>query len=272
MGREGQREACVRAREHTSLMLRWWSSVGVTAADLAVRRLDTTMMWHHDVSPLSALPLAWARAENARRADVYIRPARYHSWPLVILDDLPIATSQAIGRKYDVLIVHTSPQGGCHVWLRCSKDLDENQRHRAQQWLIQRANADQGSSSGEHLGRLAGFKNWKRGGVWVNVLPARRRLRSWEPQLHDDPDAPRRRTSPRNYSGSHDASPSGREWGWICGLLESGCEPTEAYRRLLEHARPRRGRDTERYARRTVTRALAHISSRSAAARHSRRS
>lgn len=258
----------MRAREHTSLMLRWWSSVGVTVADLAVRRPDTTMMWHHEL-PLPALPLAWARAENARRADVYIRPARHQLWPLVILDDLPIATSQAIARKYDALLVHTSPQGGCHVWLRCSKDLDEDQRHRAQQWLIQRTVADQASSSGEHLGRLAGFKNWKRGGVWVNVLPAQRRLRSWVPQLHDDAGAPRRRAGSRIFSGAPDASPSGREWGWLCGLLEAGCEPAEAYRRLLERARPRRGRDAERYARRTVTRALAHISSRSASARHS---
>lgn len=248
-------------------MLRWWSSVGVTSADLAVRRLDTTMMWHYDV-PLSSLPLSWSRAENVRRANVYIRPARSYSWPLVLLDDLPIATSQAIARKYDALVVHTSPQGGCHVWLRCSKDLDENQRHRAQQWLIQRTGADQASSSGEHLGRLAGFKNWKRGGVWVNVLRAQRRLRFWKPKLQDGAGVPRRPPGSRTYSTSPDSSPSGREWGWICGLLEAGCEPAEAYRRLLERARSRRGRDTERYARRTVSRALAHMSSRIAAARH----
>ena len=261
----------MRAREHTTLMLRWWSSVGIAAADLAVRRRDTTMMWHHDV-PLAALPLAWARAENVGRAEVYIRPARYHPWPLVILDDLTIATSQAIASKYDALVVHTSPQGGCHVWLRCSKALDEDQRHMAQQWLIQRVNADQGSSSGEHLGRLAGFKNWKRRGAWVNVLQSKRRLRSWEPQLHGDTGVPRRRSGSPIHSGTHDSSPSGREWGWICGLLETGCHPGDAYHRLVERAKPRRGRDTERYARRTVKRALARISAHNATARHSQRS
>lgn len=250
----------MRAREHTSLMLRWWFAAGITAVDLAVRRPDTTMMWHHDIS-LTALPLAWARAENAHHANVYIRPARDHSWPLVLLDDLPLATANAIARKYDALVVHTSPQGGCHVWLLCSKTLDENQRKRAQQWLIQRVEADPASSSGDHLGRLAGFKNWKRGGVWVNVLQTRRRLRSWEPQLLDSSTS-RRPAVSRTSSVAHDTSPSVREWGWICGLLEAGCEPAEAYRRLVERARPRRGRDAERYARRTVKRALAHISSR----------
>ncbi len=249
----------MRARTHTSLMLRWWSAAGITAVDLAVRRLDTTMMWHLGIS-LTALPLDWTRAENAHHADVYIRPARDYSWPLVLLDDLPLATANAVSRKYDALVVHTSPHGGCHVWLLCSKALDENQRHRAQQWLVQRVAADPASTSGEHLGRLAGFKNWKRGGVWVNVISSQRRNRPWQPQLHEASVSRDPSTAARTSSLASDPSPSGNEWGWVCGLLEAGCHPADAYNRLVERARPRRGRDTERYARRTVKRALAHTS------------
>ena len=62
------------------------------------------------------------------------------------------------------------------------------------------------SISGEHLGRLAGFKNWKRGGTWVNVLGASCHGRHWDPTV-----------------------------------------------------RPRRGRDAERYARRTLHRALERV-------------
>lgn len=262
----------MRARDHTSKMLRWWSSVGITAVDLAVRRRDTTMMWHHNIA-LSALPLAWSRAENVRHADVYIRPARGHSWPLVLLDDIPLATANAVALKYDALVVHTSPQGGCHIWLLCSKSLDEDQRKRAQLWLIQRAGADPGSSSGEHLGRLAGFKNWKRGGVWVNVIHCQRRYLPWVPQLlNASSRAPSSSRPPSSPSIATDCSPSGSDWGWVCSLLEAGCHPDDAYRRLVERARPRRGRDAERYALRTVKRALAHTSSRIDAAKHSGRS
>ena len=250
----------MRAHDHTASMLSWWSSLGIDTVDLAVRRRDTTMIWHRDV-PSAAPPLAWARAENARRADVYIRPARGHSWPLVFLDDLPPATAQAIARKYDALVVHTSPHGGCHLWLRCTCPLDEPQRRDAQRWLAQRVPADPASTSGEHLGRLAGFKNFKRGGVWVNVLLSTLRNRPWTPQL-DGPHAGGHALPPRTTSSATDTSGSGREWGWVCGLLESGCNPDDVYLNLVDHARHRRGSDVERYARRTLDRALARISTR----------
>jgi len=247
----------MRAHQHTASMLAWWSSVGIGIVDLALRRLDSTMIWHRDLAPPN-LPLAWARAENARRADVYIRPARGHSWPLVFLDDLPRATAQAIARKYDALVVHTSPQGGCHVWLRCTMALHEDQRRAAQRWLASRVDADPGSTSGEHLGRLAGFKNFKRGGVWVNVLDASLRSRPWKPQL-DDTHVNDTRLPTRSSSSGIDTSASGREWGWVCGLLESGCDPEDIYLDLVDQARPRRGPDAERYASRTLKHALAHV-------------
>lgn len=76
--------------------------------------------------------------------------------------------------------MHTSTQGGFHLWLRLTRALDESQRHLVQRWLIPRLDADLGS--GKHLGRLGGMKNFKRGGVWVNVL--RRpspHARVWDP-------------------------------------------------------------------------------------------
>lgn len=260
----------MRATEHTAAMLRWWSAAGITRADLAVRRADATMLWHLD-TPLAALPLAWSRAENARRADVYVRPARGHSWPIVLLDDLPLPIASAVARKYDCVVVHTSPQGGCHLWLRCSQALDEEQRRSAQRWLAQRLPADPASTSGEHLGRLAGHKNWKRGGVWVNVLDCHPRNQPWAPRL-DDLDASRVSASPVTTAMAVDHSASAREWGWVCALLEAGCNPADAYRRLADRARPRRGRDAERYARLTVDRAVAHTSRLTPAPRHSHRS
>ena len=126
------------------------------------------MLWRRDRA-LEDLPLAWARAENAHGAEIYIRPARGFDWPLVFLDDVavPVARQGAVdprraGRP-------TSPAGGCHLWLPCDRGLDEAPgcRPSAARGPVR---CGQGSVSGEHLGRLAGFRNWKRAGCWVNML------------------------------------------------------------------------------------------------------
>jgi len=248
----------MRARQQTSAMLSWWERVDVVKADLAVRRADGTMAWHHD-RHLHALPLAWAGAENVRRADVYIRPAREASWPLVFLDDVPVSAALAISRKYAALVIQTSAAGGCHVWVRCATPLVEDERCQAQRWLASRIGADKASVSGEHLGRLAGFRNWKRGGVWVNVLLASDQQPAWDPTAAIGGNTPRDAPAParlRSPSMTTDTSPSGNEWGWVCGMLEAGVDPNLVHLRLVEHARPRRGADAERYATRTIDRAL----------------
>lgn len=248
----------MRASDQTSAMLRWWERAGIERADLAIRRANGTMAWHHH-QYLHTLPLSWARAENVRRADVYIRPARGTAWPLVFLDDVAAVSAIAIARKYAALVIRTSPAGGCHVWLRCTTPLVEDARCRAQRWLASRIGADKGSISGEHLGRLAGFRNWKRTGVWVNVVLASEQLPQWDSgaALGDDPQEI---TSSGNQSArpatSIDASLSGKEWGWVCGMLEAGLDPAFVRARLLEQALARRGPDADRYASRTLDRAL----------------
>jgi hypothetical protein len=227
---------------------------------MAVKPPEGGMIWHHDLA-LDSLPLAWARALNVRRAEVYIRPARDYAWPLVFLDDVAVPWARRIARKYDAMLVETSPLGGCHVWLACNQPLPEQARHQAQRWLAQIVAADLASVSGEHLGRLAGFKNWKRGGTWVNVLAASRHARLWNPAAAL-PDPQQRRTTlsrPKPHARHPtrpDTSASGREWGWVCGLLEAGCSPSLVYVRLVEAARPRRGPDAERYALQTLRQAL----------------
>jgi hypothetical protein len=227
------------------------------------------MIWHRDLATAS-LPLAWARAENVRRGEVYVRPARGYAWPLVLLDDVATPRARAVTHKYDALVVETSPAGGCHIWLACDRPLAESSRRRAQRWLAQRIAADLGSISGEHLGRLAGFKNWKRNGTWVNVLAASLHSRRWDPSIV--PSLCRTGKMPPEPSGyrrrSTDTTPSGREWGWVCGQLEAGRPPELVYTRLLERARTRRGSDAPRYAWRTLERALERT--RHAAARRAR--
>ena len=158
-----------KAAAHTAAMLDAWHQAGIARADLAVRTANAAMLWYAD-RPLDALPLALARAHNVKQADIYIRPARGSAWPMVLLDDVDIAMAQRVAKHYATLVVHTSAQGGCHLWLRLTRALDEAQRRQVQRWLIPKVDADPGSVSGEHLGRLAGMKNFKRAGQWVNVL------------------------------------------------------------------------------------------------------
>jgi hypothetical protein len=219
------------------------------------------MLWQVDLA-LENLPLAWARAENVQGADIYIRPARGYNWAMVFLDDLPVPLARKLALEKGAMVIQTSPQGGCHVWLACDRALNEEGRCQLQRILADRYQADKGSISGEHLGRLAGFRNWKRGGCWVNVLcemdPRRRFCVSGVTLVLQTEKSPCRMQSiARSRSG--DASPSGIEWGWVCRMLETGHDPEVVYLMLVGRAKNRRGNDVERYARKTVEKAMSHI-------------
>ena len=170
----------MRAMKQTEWQLRWFDEHLVVNLDLAVRRPDGTFVSKDScdldgVGVIRCLP--WIRYENARqRADVYVRPARGHTWPVVFLDDVDPSVSRMVSRKYSALVIQTSQAGGCHVWLSVSRPLDESERSSAQRFLQQQLGSDPGSISGEHWGRLAGTKNHKRDGCWVNVGG-----KSWHP-------------------------------------------------------------------------------------------
>jgi hypothetical protein len=91
------------------------------------------------------------------------------------------------------------------------------------------------------------------------VVLSSRRQRRWVPRAGDDVpllgvDA--HASTPTKTTSRTDTSLSGAEWGWVCGMLEAGLPPNQAYYRLVERARSRRGPDAERYARYTVGKAL----------------
>ena len=258
----------MKAADHTRTMLTAWKGWGVDRADLAVLVPDGGMFWQRD-RPLEELPLAWPRAANVHGAEVYIRPARGHDWPLVFLDDVAVPLAVEVAHRHDGLAVLTSARGGCHLWLPCARPLDEQGRCRVQRWLAGKFGADPASISGEHLGRLAGFRNWKRCGCWVNVLAFPSGPRDVRRALEVPPDLPEaHHGAPRSLPGpgaappsrtGRDASPSGQDWAWVCNMLEAGMDPEKVCRELIAMARSRRGADTERYAQRTVDRAMVKV-------------
>ena len=256
----------MKASDHTEAMLAGWKGMGVGRVDLALKLPDGAMVWQRN-RPLENLPLAWPRAANAQGAEVYIRPARGFAWPLVFLDDVAVALALEAVDRHGGMAIQTSAAGGCHLWLPCSRPLDEVGRCRFQRWLAGRFGADPASISGEHLGRLAGFRNWKRCGCWVNLL---RSLLDPEISLAVPPDLMEGIDGSACHRANHgpsdpytrtgrDTSPSGMDWYWVCSRLEAGQDPEQVRRDLVATSWSRRGHDAERYARRTVESAMRKV-------------
>ena len=49
------------------------------------------------------------------------------------------------------------------------------------------------------------------------------------------------------------------DWAWACNMLEAGMDPEAVRQELVATARSRRGPDAERYARRTVEKAMVKV-------------
>jgi hypothetical protein len=188
----------------------------------------------------------------------------------VFLDDVTVAVAMKAVHRHGGLVVMTSARGGCHLWLPSAHPLDEEGRCRVQRWLAEKFGADMASISGEHLGRLAGFKNWKRCGCWVNVLACFLDPRDLRRPLEAPLDVLEGRavpqTKPTESSGAgsprhtgRDTSPSGMDWAWVCNMLEAGEDPGKLERELMAISWSRRGSDAERYAQRTVEKALVKV-------------
>ncbi len=227
----------------------------------------------------------WAWAENRRGAEVYIRPARWlpdgtpAAWPMVFLDDVTPARAAKIAGEFSAAVIETSP-GLCHVWLPVSRPLDEAERKALQQRLIGVHSADKGSSSGEHLGRLAGFKNNKRGGNYVKITttssgrlyPAGDLVPLPPAAGADDGGA----CASQPAAGSIDmyeslggwSSESERDFGYVIGRLrwlsennpsQVNEEAARLEKELTEKAGARGKRNPKDYAKRTVKEALRRI-------------
>jgi len=209
--------------------------------------------------------LPWFSAMNTKGADIYIRPHRYNSNAVIFLDDVEREQALAISRKYAACVIETSKEGGCHIWLQTDRPLNERERYLAQRYLQPLVHSDRGSISGEHFGRLAGFKNHKRGGQWVNVIAVSNSPVWCVPSkvLVDDKQQSISRTplSPKGACVVHGSggSESENEWGYVCGKLEHGADPIYLERELAERAEVRGKRNAKAYAHRTIQNALSRI-------------
>jgi len=259
--------------------LDWFERHGVTRFDLAVQRRSGSWMPQDLGLPRPALErcLPWCRAENAQGGNVYVRPYRHGAWHVVFLDDVALADADALANAHSALVVETSPNR-CHVWIHTEAPLAERDRYLVQKALAARPNAnghlaDPASVSGDHWGRLAGFRNRKTGrDCWVNLRRASGALPPLRTEGFLVEGAPGRFSPTEGGSvvgkGLASAGPgrasseSEREWALVMRRLEQGDAPAEVEAWLADLARTRRGDDVARYARLTVTKAFRLITSR----------
>ena len=214
--------------------------------------------------------LEWLRAENRAGTEIYFRPAGKFPWTVFVLDDLTPDQAEKLGKKYQAWIVETSP-GRLQSWILTNgKPLLTWQRYAVQRKIVDLGWGDPGAVSGDRFGRIPGFKNWKRGGQWVNLIGSPNnqegliRLNPWGRVLNlssaGDPDGRSERSGAsgadrsgrREDGGETDRTASGAEFGWCCGWLRKGLDPEEAIRRLTLRAQERGKTSPEKYARRTI--------------------
>lgn len=272
-------------------MIDFFDELGVDYVNIATLNRDTGKMKGDGRARDRAEAekcLGWAWHENRAGSEVYIRPARWlpdgapSVWPVVFLDDLTLASAQAVTAGRRSLIVETSP-GLHHVWIQTARALAETARAAAQRALAAHHGGDAGSVSGEHFGRLPGYKNIKRGGSYVRLvavvqgapldvdaLPA-------APAPASEPSRPARACASALPAGGRDdlyneiggwSSESEREFGYVIGRLRwvsanrpstLSIEADKLTQQIASQAEARGKRNPEDYARRTVSAALARI-------------
>jgi len=109
--------------------------------------------------------LPWLKRENAKGADIYVRPAREERAALVLIDDVNLATLDRMRGDglCPAVVVQTSP-GNYQGWVRLAENgqqMDEAARTWTAKHLAREYGADPNSADYHHFGRLAGFTNRK---------------------------------------------------------------------------------------------------------------
>lgn len=152
---------------------------GVEAIDLGIGNIQTGAFWQKGLAALGVCDqplddgLKICRGMNSNKNEnIYIRSARRFPASIAFQDDLTRTEAVEFAGNYNHLIVETSPNN-TQVWVQTDKTLNEDERFIVQSCIQKKIGGDVGSTSGEHYGRLAGFKNHKRGGCWVNILQYR---------------------------------------------------------------------------------------------------
>lgn len=260
-------------RQAMAVMLDWFQNGDIDLWNFCV--LERGMLGHERPRDRGEVErsLGWAWVKNNAGRDVYIRPARGASWPIVFLDDLPPRKARGIAAKYAALVIETSANN-CQVWICVGRPLSESERSIVQRSLVARVGADPASVSGDHFGRAVGYRNRKSGrnDFTVRVLAATDGA-ALDPSLHliQAPAAPPPGVGPCVFTpyASESESESEKEFRYCLARLgwarSRGRDPSgevdfliaNLADRAIERGKRKRRADAVEYAKKTVQRAMA---------------
>lgn len=253
--------------EQQEQFFHWFAQMGIHRFDLQLRQklvhpqMDRgAWRWLRPSLDISAgayfLKYAsWTRHMNSQESDVYIRPHGEVKHGVIFLDDLPLDQALKVSKKYASCVVCTS-ENNTQVWLATDRPLSKIERKAAQSWMRSIGYTDPGSVSGDHLGRLCGFRSQKRG-CWVNLTTTTLGDR-YSPNIESPLSSPMGEACvsssplPKMQDAEKQKSPSEREFGWAFGALKYGVPLDNVIKHLTSLARGRGKRQPDHYAKRTA--------------------
>ena len=133
--------------------------------------------------------IRWLRHENARGAEIFVRPHGAHK--LTLIDDVNVTAIARMKKSgfEPAAILETSP-ANFQVWLNHGRVLDRDLSTLAAKELAGRFGGDRSSADWRHFGRLAGYTNQKENrrlpnglAPFVRLHEARARIYSAAPVL-----------------------------------------------------------------------------------------
>lgn len=244
-------------------MIKWFFDQGVSSVDIHLRcpKLKDTdyysddWIWltkHQDLSFYQAKHLLkWCRFKNYNGSDVFIRPHRHEKQPIIFLDDLSVAKAMLVSKKYRSMVIETS-HDNTQVWISLSTRLDESSRKYVQSYISNLGFSDRGSISGEHFGRLCGFKSQKRGS-WIKLLTESSSER-YRPPIEGVSPLPQGGACAKIRSTN--SSMSEKDFSWVLSKLRKGDDTDQIINSLEVSAKARGKSAPMKYATRTVRRAM----------------
>lgn len=147
----------------TKAVRRQIAAMGCDRYEVGIRDSMVGKMMIRTWSPdelIKSIP--WLRRMNARRNDIYIRPAPDVKAGIVLVDDVEYADIERMRADgYEpIAVVETSPKN-YQAWIRLGIDLPRDIRTEAARFFVKTYGSDPNSADWRHFGRLAGFTNRK---------------------------------------------------------------------------------------------------------------
>ena len=107
--------------------------------------------------------IPWLKGENAKGADIYVRPAGEKNQGILLVDDVNLARIEHLKKSgfEPAAVVETSP-ANYQAWIRLtSNEIEPVLATGISKALATQAQGDPNSADWKHFGRLAGFTNQK---------------------------------------------------------------------------------------------------------------